>query len=40
MTIKNFIFNAFLGTLLCMAIIAAATGTMLIIDAIYRLCVN
>ena len=40
MRIGNLILNAFVGALLCIAIIAAATGTMLIIDAIYRLCVN
>ena len=40
MTIKNFIFSAFIVSILVVAVISAATGTMLIIDGIYRLCVK
>ena len=40
MRITNFILNAFLGTLLCLAIVSGAAGTLIIFNAIYRLCVK
>ena len=40
MRIGNFILNSAMIVLAVATVLAAATGTMLIIDAIYRLCVN
>lgn len=40
MRIGNILLTWVIGVLLVVAILAAATGTMLIIDAIFRLCVN
>lgn len=40
MSIGNYILTAVVFIMLAIAIIAAGTGTMVLIDAIYRLCVN
>jgi hypothetical protein len=40
MRIGNILLTSVIGILLVVAVLAAATGTMLIIDSIYRLCVK